>query len=100
MAGRAGGLYAGRPRRQPPPMRSTGSAVSIGQPVHRAWGKLSWDLSETTWKSNGAPIDGRAGEARGAMPRAESSPAEDRGDAVAIIERLHRASFGRSAMCR
>ncbi|HKM55961.1 MAG TPA: hypothetical protein VJY33_21320, partial [Isosphaeraceae bacterium] len=27
--------------------------VPIVQPVHRAWGKLSWDLSETTWKSNG-----------------------------------------------
>ena len=27
------------------------------------------------------------------MPRAESSPAEDRGDAMAIIERLHRAGW-------
>jgi hypothetical protein len=81
-------------------MRSTGSAVPIVQPVYRAWGKLSWDLSETTWKSNGAPSDGRAGEAQGVMPRAKRSPAEDRGDAVPIIERLHRASFGRSAMCR
>ena len=27
------------------------------------------------------------------MPRAESSPVEDRGDAVAIIERLHRAGW-------
>ena len=27
------------------------------------------------------------------MPRAESSPAEDRGDAVAIIEWLHRVSW-------
>src|SRR5271157_1512748 len=26
------------------PTRSTGSAVSIGQPAHRAWGKLCWDL--------------------------------------------------------
>ena len=31
------------------------------------------------------------GRAEGVMPRAESSPAEDRGDAVAIIERLYRA---------
>ena len=37
----------------PPPTRSTSSAVPFVQPVHRAWGKLSWDLSETTWKSNG-----------------------------------------------
>ena len=34
-------------------LRSTGSTVPIVQPVHCAWGKLSWDLSETTWKCNG-----------------------------------------------
>jgi hypothetical protein len=56
-------------------------------------GKLSWDLSETTWKSIGAPIDGRDGGAEGVMPRAESSTAEDRGDAVAIIEWLHLAGW-------
>ena len=38
------------------------------------------------------------GRAQGVMPRAKRSPAEDRGDAIAIIERLHRV--GRSAMCR
>lgn len=26
----------------------------IGQPVHRAWGKLPWGLSGTTWKSTGS----------------------------------------------
>lgn len=30
----------------------------IVQSVLRAWGKLSWDLSETIWKSNGAPSGG------------------------------------------
>ena len=33
------------------------------------------------------------GEAGGVMPRAESSPAEDRGDAAAIIEWLHPAGW-------
>ena len=37
--------------------------------------------------------------AGGFMPRTESSPAEDRGDAVAIIEWLHLAGWS-SAMCR
>ena len=50
--GQGRGLYAGQLGRQTPPMRSTGSAVPIVQPVHRAWGKLSEDLSETTRKSN------------------------------------------------
>jgi len=35
------------------PTQLIGSAMPIVQPVHRAWGKLSWDLSETNWKSNG-----------------------------------------------
>ena len=74
------------------------TTVPIVQPVHRAWGKLSWDLSETTWKSNRGTDRWQSGEAEGVMPRAESSPAEDRGNTVAIIERLHLA--GRSAMCR
>jgi len=33
------------------------------------------------------------GGAQGVMPRAKRSPAEDRGDAMAIIERLHRAGW-------
>ena len=33
------------------------------------------------------------GRAQGVMPRAKRSPAKDRGDAMAIIERLHRAGW-------
>ena len=33
------------------------------------------------------------GRAQGVMPRAKRSPAEDRGDAMAIIEWLHRAGW-------
>ena len=33
------------------------------------------------------------GEGSGVMPRAKRSPAEDRGDAMAIIERLHQAGW-------
>ena len=29
----------------------------------------------------------------GVMPRAESSPVEDRGETVAVIKRLHQASW-------
>ena len=39
------------------------------------------------------------GRAQDVMPRAKRSPAEDRGDAMAIIERLHLAGWS-SAMCR
>jgi len=75
-------------------MRSTGSAVPIVQPVHRTWGKLSWDLSETTWISNGGTDRWQSlGRAKGVMPRAKRSPAEDRGNTVAIIERLHLAGW-------
>ena len=52
-AGRAGEALCGTTKATTPTDASTGSAVPIVQPVHRAWGKLSWDLSETTWKSNG-----------------------------------------------
>ena len=81
------------------PTQLIDSAMPIVQPVHRAWGKLSWDLSETTWKSNGGTERWQSWGGSGVMPRAKRSPAEDRGDAMAIIERLHRR-VGRSAMCR
>jgi hypothetical protein len=71
--GRQGrGALCGTTRTTRSPTRSTGSAVSIGQPVHRVQGKLSWGLSGTTCgKATWVPSDGRTGGAEGVMPRAE-----------------------------
>ena len=38
-------------------------------------------------------MDGRAGGAEGVMSWTESLPVEDRGDTVAVIKRLHQASW-------
>ena len=72
------------------------TTVPIVQPVHRAWGKLSWDLSETTWISNGGTERWQSeGKAQGVMPRAKRSPAFSWRSSSDCTGRV-----GRSAMCR
>ena len=76
------------------------TTVPIVQPVHRAWGKLSWDLSETTWKSNGGTErwqswGGLKASCRGRSVRRQrigATPWRSSSDCTGRV--------GRSAMCR
>ena len=83
-----------RTRAITPPMRSTGSAVPIVRLVFRAWGKLRLGLERDHQEEpRGRRAMAEQGRAVGTMPRAESAPAEDRGNVASLVEPLQQAGW-------